>query len=1526
MVARSEASTVASASFDPHTSKPTPGKRSTWGTSDRFEAGTGWTREQTRADQRFAALNAASDASYDGEDALISARTAKAAARPDGRSRFVVSRPESSLSVPRAPPGTLAADMCTAEGFGLMQAILKVPGRFYIQPRDADGNPVAASFADVFRIHIVGLETPTHSVVEEDDGRLAVRWVPSVSGDFKLIVTINGVHIASSPFQAGASQGSIVAQQSVVVDVPERVGVGQRASFTIEARDQMGNLASYPPLGTCKYSFSVEVDGPHAPGLTGAADEEVEEARKLLNAAAPPAEPSEPVQLQLGKLSQGLQSATIQLATVGVYYLSVLGEDGTLVCGKRYPIEVESTALLSRYCLVHGGGLTSALAGKAADFVIRALDKHGNACEVPEPHASEPNSGFSVRLTFVKSTPAPSGATDDALAQFKRLNKFVEGAETEGSVAKLATGLFKSKYQLTRAGEYELSVSYAGAPVPNSPWALHVRAGVTHARSCVRLHQPDEAAALPPAAAGRKASFLLLARDYFGNVRHEGGDNICAGLRGPERCDCEVVDRGNGLYQIFYEPTSHGEYMLAVTLRTEPVLGSPFTLRCLPAGTHGPACVASGAALNLGDCGERHSFMVEARDSHGNPRGFGGDHVVAYIVGPGDSSKQHDCHARDCEDGWYEMSYKVDTIGRYRLHITVNGVPLSQSPQALTITGGRTHPPACVRKNAIPGERRLPIGTAGSPYSFIVEARDDFDEPRGFGGDPFVCTVSGGPAHAKTVATVEDHSDGTYEMHFTPEFTGAYLVAVTLKGEHIAGSRFALEVKPSSAHAPSCVASGGGLRQALAGQRARFAVQTWDAHGNVCDPPLSSFRVRLVCDDSPIVVVPKGIDVGGGRYTFTYSTEVAGTYTAHVLVATKAEQRGGAFSGGKSIRFEPTNIAGSPFRVVVKPGPTYSPACGVRWVSPPALTVGERVELAIQSRDRYFNARDEPGDKFTIALKAIVPAPKTAAERHDMHSLEARDGRRQVDVPRPPLTVRGEVHDEADVPGAYLASVAASIAGEYRVILGLEGQAEGEEAEGEGEEEAPDLTDEEKRLAEAATQGDLAAEAQAEAEAEAIRRASNGAPPAPQLSFGALATLMSRIRAWKQRGAAAAIQSRRQSKRIFTAVVQYTPDTTHHATCVVSGDGLWRARAMQRALWTIQPRDRFSNATALAAHAFGVVVRAADDGYDPSVSYSDDEARRGGAEAGEFASVSMSNAKYGATTVSWLWNTSGDFDVHVMLRGQPLVGSPFRCVVAPTYSGEPLATMTQRQTTLDVFHSGAAIGWQEESATIWESHRGDKHEYVQRGLTHPAALDLALGSDVARTWALQQLDPASFDAAQAAEVLDGVSGKRGRYVHRKRGAMLHFRLAAMSNELASGGVSMPRPDEALTPRAALTESSAGGGGALVSAPSARVGGGDSSRSVHSSVVGESPAPTPRLDLSGVSGNVDKADGGGAAAAKWGKLRGNKVARRLARDRQIAPPQSWRMLGPEPEPPTQPLPPSLTPRAQALALRLEQMGM
>ena len=148
-----------------HASPRVAARHTSWSSSDRFATKCGWMNEKSRDDSRLAAL-------LGGDDAPGSAKV------PDGRSRFVVSRPEASLAGPRSAPGTVCSKVSTAEGPGLISSMLKVPGKFVIRPRDAEGRPVIASYADVFRIHIVGLEAPKHTVVEEDDGALSVRWLP----------------------------------------------------------------------------------------------------------------------------------------------------------------------------------------------------------------------------------------------------------------------------------------------------------------------------------------------------------------------------------------------------------------------------------------------------------------------------------------------------------------------------------------------------------------------------------------------------------------------------------------------------------------------------------------------------------------------------------------------------------------------------------------------------------------------------------------------------------------------------------------------------------------------------------------------------------------------------------------------------------------------------------------------------------------------------------------------------------------------------------------------------------------------------------------------------------------------------------------------------------------------------------------------------------------------------------------------------------------------------------------------------
>ena len=95
--------------------------------------------------------------------------------------------------------------------------------------------------------------------------------------------------------------------------------------------------------------------------------------------------------------------------------------------------------------------------------------------------------------------------------------------------------------------------------------------------------------------------------------------------------------------------------------------------------------------------------------------------------------------------------------------------------------------------------------------------------------------------------------------------------------------------------------------------------------------------------------------------------------------------------------------------------------------------------------------------------------------------------------------------------------------------------------------------------------------------------------------------------------------------------------------------------------------------------------------------------------------------------------------------------------------------------------------WREEIAGIVEAESGDMHDYVRRHLARAGQPSVSLGP-TRRGGGASRGDPARHDAQQIAMRAGGLSGKRGVYEHRKRGAMLHYRLASMSRELAAGGV------------------------------------------------------------------------------------------------------------------------------------------
>ncbi|KAL3926303.1 MAG: hypothetical protein SGPRY_003359 [Prymnesium sp.] len=132
-----------------------------------------------------------------------------------------------------------------------------------------------------------------------------------------------------------------------------------------------------------------------------------------------------------------------------------------------------------------------------------------------------------------------------------------------------------------------------------------------------------------------------------------------------------------------------------------------------------------------------------------------------------------------------------------------------------------------------------------------------------------------------------------------------------------------------------------------------------------------------------------------------------------------------------------------------------------------------------------------------------------------------------------------------------------------------------------------------------------------------------------------------------------------------------------------------------------------------------------------------------------------------------------------MLHGVGVRGSPFRCYLS---EGEELPALAAYHASVARGFRANALSWDADTASAWEAHRAPCKDYIQHKLSRPG-LPVALGVEMANTWRLSGVDPYSYEQKQLQECEGGIAGSRGRYAARKRTAMLHNRLTAMSEQL-----------------------------------------------------------------------------------------------------------------------------------------------
>jgi hypothetical protein len=556
-----------------------------------------------------------------------------------------------------------------------------------------------------------------------------------------------------------------------------------------------------------------------------------------------------------------------------------------------------------------------------------------------------------------------------------------------GSVKDFNNGTYMLTGWLTKSGPYTLNVTCDG----------QLFAGATEGVAFTvvpAVSSPDHAsiqgAGLYTATAGKESTVVLKMRDVYYNEALAGGDNIsvsitqrATGGKMPiaRQIEVDVSDEGNGTYIITFEPTAVGEYIFRVLLEKKgemaDVLGSPSILHVThntPGGEY--SFISSGRKSIV--AGSPTVFVLHTKDNYNNTCTSGGAEVVVELSS-GTLNETYTAAVKDERNGLYLLRLVVFKAGAYRLSAYVNG----EKTHLGNSTSFVVHAAETDAHRSIAHITDLDDFEAGEMSTFDVETMDRYGNPTtGQDGTLAIALVLPG-----------DTRFGVFGRHYgtiVPTTAGFANISVTFNHKHIQNSPHPVKVVGSWTSALRTHVSGPGLLRGTAGEQSHFLVTPVDKFGN----PSSKGPVTVEVTDSQGFLLSVDYEGELDQYNTTFIPTETGPHQINVHV-------------------DDQQVPGSPFTILVKPGPTAPHECQVVGAGIAEVRVGRHSEFVIVARDRMGNLREQSGD--TIYVSAV--SEKEIHKVLDFHVADAGLGFYRVSYIAPPTA--GEIEISVLINGQY---------------------------------------------------------------------------------------------------------------------------------------------------------------------------------------------------------------------------------------------------------------------------------------------------------------------------------------------------------------------------------------------------------------------------------------------------------------------------------------------------------------------------
>nr|XP_056708864.1 filamin-B isoform X3 [Euleptes europaea] len=777
----------------------------------------------------------------------------------------------------------------TAYGPGLVYGVSNKPATFTIVTEDAGEGGLDLAIEGPSKAEI--------SCIDNKDGTCTVTYLPTLPGDYSILVKYNDKHIPGSPFTAKITDDNRRRSQ---------VKLGSAADFLLDINETDLSLLTASikaPSGRDEPCLLKRLPNNHI-GISFIPREVGEHWVSIIkNGSHVPNSPVSimVVQSEIGDASRArvsgrglVEGRTFEMCDfivdtrdAGYGGISLAVEGPSKVDIQTEDLD-DGTCRVSYFPTVPGVYIVS----------TKFADEH-----IPgSPFTAKISGEGRVKESITRTQRAPSVATVGSLCDLNLKIPEIDigdlsarvtspsGRSTDAEIVELDKDTYCVRFVPQEMGVHTVDVRYRRQHVPGSPFQFTVGPLGEGGANKVRAGGPG----LERAEAGIPAEFSIWTREA-------GAGGLSIAVEGPSKAEIAFEDHKDGSCGVSYIAQEPGNYEVSIKFNDEHIPESPYLVPVIAPSDDARRLTVMSLQESGLKVNQPASFAIRLNGAKGK--------IDAKVHSP--IGAVEECHVSELEQDKYAVRFIPRENGIHSIDVKFNGSHVVGSPFKVRVgEPGQVDCPALVTAYG-PG---LESGVTGLQSAFTINTTK--------AGPGTLAVTIEGPSKVKM--DCQEAPEG-YKVMYTPMAPGNYLIGIKYGGpSHIAGSPFKAKVTgqrlvspgisnetssilvesvtrsttdtcysaipKSSSDASKVTSRGAGLSRAFVGQKNSFSVDSSKAGSNML--LVGVHGPTTPCEEISVK------HLGNHQYNVTYVVKEKGDYIL-------------------AVKWGEEHVPGSPFHVTV---------------------------------------------------------------------------------------------------------------------------------------------------------------------------------------------------------------------------------------------------------------------------------------------------------------------------------------------------------------------------------------------------------------------------------------------------------------------------------------------------------------------------------------------------------------------------------------------------------------------------------